>query len=415
MKHRWKKIAVSCLMVLALVSTLSLGCEEEEEKTTIVIGNMTDLTGVAAPALAPMTWALEDAVAEINAGLAPGPKLPEGVELKVVSYDTAFNPSRFIPGYEWLKEKGAQVIVSVFNDCSETLKSVAARDKIPILGMATSIPMVEPPEWVFAFTVPTRWGVKAALQWIGENWDYEGTGRNPTIATVGWSDAWGMDNVKGAEEYCEAHSDEFEYVGSYMAPVGTVTWSGEVAKTLDVDWVQTAANGAMMPATFIKQYKDAGGIGKNFDTEALSAYVGYITDYAGWDYLDGKINPQVWGWWGLTEWEEVKYMKDVVYKYHASEADDIVHAGMGYLGGGSMQLFALQIVVTAINEVGAENFDGQAFYDTAVNYTADWAGSMRGFTPTRRYVTDDMIMLEWDAEAEDLIMISDGWLTVPRE
>jgi len=40
---------------------------------------------------------------------------------------------------------------------------------------------------------------------------------------------------------------------------------------------------------------------------------------------------------------------------------------------------------------------------------------MKGFTPTRRYVTDDMIMLEWDADTEDLIMISDGWLKVVIE
>jgi len=42
-------------------------------------------------------------------------------------------------------------------------------------------------------------------------------------------------------------------------------------------------------------------------------------------------------------------------------------------------------------------------------------GSMKGFTSTRRYVTDEMIMLEWDADTEDLIMVSDGWLTVVKE
>jgi hypothetical protein len=418
MKRKWKMV-VACFMVLALLATFCFSCAKEEEGgkvTTIIIGTMTDMTGVAAPALVPLTDALHDMVDEINAGLAPGPKLPEGVELKVIDYDTAFNPSRFIPGYEWLKDKGAHVIISVFNDCSETLKDRAAVDKVAILGMATSVPMVEPAGWVFAFSAPTRWAIKLMLEWIGDNWDYEAEGRNPTIATVGWDDAWGNDNKLGAEEYCAAHSDKFDYVGSYMAPVGTLTWSGEVNKTLNVDYVQVTANGATMPATFWSQYKEKGGTGINFDTESQSAYAGYITDYAGWAAFDGKLNDQAWGWWNLTEWDEVAYVKDVLYKYHSkAQADEWVKAGMGYLGGGAMQLFALQSVVAAINEAGAENFDGQAYYDTAINYMADWAGAMRGFTSTRRYAVDEMIVLRWDAEAEDLIMISDGWLSIPHE
>ncbi len=416
MSRKWKTV-MACFMVLALVTTLCFSCaeEEEKEKVTIIIGNMTDLTGVAAPALVPMTWALEDMVREVNAGTAYGvDPLPEGVELRVISYDTAFNPARFIPGYEWLRQQGAEVIVSVFNDCSETLKPLAARDKVAILGMATSIPMVEPPGWVFSFDVPTEWAANLMLQWIGDHWDYEGTGRSPTIATVGWNDAWGVANEKAASEYCEARSDDFDYVGGYLAPVGTLTWSGEITKVLNVDYVQVAANGGLMPASFMDQYRRAGGTGINFDTESQSAYIGFITDYAGWDAMDGKLNDQVWGWWGLP-WPEVQYAKDVVHKYHPDEAEDIIHAGMGYLGGGSMQLFALRIVVATINRVGAENFSGQAFYDTAINFMEDWAGSMKGFTPTRRYVTDDMIMLEWDADTEDLIMISDGWLKVVIE
>lgn len=422
---------MGCFMVLALLATVCFSCAEEKEegKVTIVIGSMTDLTGVAAPALAPLTDALHDLVNEVNAGLAPGIQLPEGVELKVIDYDTAFDPNRFVSGYEWLKSKGAEVIISVFNDCSETLRAYGARDKVAVLGMATSIPMVDPPGWVFAFSAPARWEVKTMLKWIGEQWEaagkYETEGK-PTVVTVGWNDAWGTDNERGAREYCEANSDKFDYVGSYMVPVGTLTWSGEVSKTLNVDYVQTAANGALMPATFWKDYKDKGGTGINFDTESLSAYKGYITEYAGWPYWDGKLNVQAWGWWNLPdmypgEWPEVQYIKDVLYKYHSKgEADERLNAGMGYLGGGAMQLFALKSVVAAINatveETGsAENFDGQAYYDTAINFMADWAGAMRGFTSDRRYAVDEMIVLRWDAEAEDLIMISDGWLPLVHE
>lgn len=150
MNRGLKKASIALFMILTLVASAGLGCAgDEEEKTTIIIGNLTDLTGVAAPALEPMTWALEDIVKDINEQ-EPIP----GVKLKVVNYDTAFNPARFLTGYDYLKSKGAQVIISVFNDASETLKPYAADDKIAILGMATSVPMIDPPGWVFGFSPP---------------------------------------------------------------------------------------------------------------------------------------------------------------------------------------------------------------------------------------------------------------------
>ena len=115
-----------------------------------------------------MTWALEDIVKDINEQ-EPIP----GVKLEVVNYDTAFNPARFLTGYDYLKSKGAQVIISVFNDASETLKPYAAEDKIAVLGMATSVPMVDPAGWVFAFSAPTRWSIKSMLKWVSDDWDYD--------------------------------------------------------------------------------------------------------------------------------------------------------------------------------------------------------------------------------------------------
>lgn len=404
--YRFGKLVISCAVAVALILTLSLSCAgDEEEGTTIIIGNLTDQTGVAAPALTPMSWVLRDIVSDINKK-EPIP----GVKLEVVDYDTGFDPSKFIAGYEYLKERGAQVIVSVFNDASETLKPLAERDKIAILGMATSVPMVDPPGWVFAFSPPTRWSVKAMLKWLEDTWDYEGLGRSPKIISVGWNDAWGTDQERGAREYCQANPDKFEYLGGYLAPVGTQTWSGEVAVSRNADYVNLCATGAIQPATFIKEYREKGGTANFISTEAPSAYVGYIVDYAGWDAVDGHLNAQGWGWWNLTQWDEIKYIRDLLYEYHPNEADDLIHAGMGYLGGGAMQNFALQSVLAAIERVGVENFNGQAYYDTAVNYMVDWAGSQRGFTAERRYAADDCIILEWSAADQDLEMVSDGWV-----
>jgi len=278
MRRGLKKACIALFLILILGSTAGLGCAGgEEEKTTIIIGNLTDLTGVAAPALEPMTWALEDVVKDINER-EPIP----GVRLEVVNYDTAFNPARFLTGYDYLKGKGAEVIISVFNDASEALKARAAEDKIALLGMATSVPMVDPAGWVFAFSAPTRWAIKSMLQWVSDDWDYAGKGRKPTLATVGWNDSWGQDNALGTEQFCQDNPDLFEYVGTFLSPVGFQgPWTGDIAKTKNVDYINVAANGSLMPATFWKEYRDAGGTGTNIDTEAQSAYVGFITDSAG--------------------------------------------------------------------------------------------------------------------------------------
>ena len=408
MTHRWRKRTLACLLALALLTTLGIGCgnDEGDGKETIVIGNLTDMTGPGATALVPMTWALQDMVNEINEQ-----ELIPGVTLKVENYDTALDSARFIPGYEWLKGKGAQVMVSVFSDCSETLKPYAERDKIAILGMATTEPMIEDPGWVFGFCPPNRYCVRLLMQWLSDKWEADGKTGKPKIATVGWADSWGTDQERGAREYCEAHPDDLEYVGAYLAPVGTLTWSGEVAETKDCDYINLSANGALQPATFIDEYFQKGGTGTFVSTEAPSAYVGYITESAGWEAVDGHFNVQTWGWWNLP-WPKVEYAKEVLQRYHPDEADELTRSGMGYLGGGLMQLFALEILVEAVNSVGVGEFDGQAYYDTAVDYTKTWEGfSERGFTETRRYVSQHNIVLEWRADQEDLVKVSD-WLPV---
>lgn len=407
MRRGLKKACIALFLVLTLVGTAGLGCAGgEKEKTTIIIGNLTDLTGVAAPALVPIVSALEDIVRDINEQ-EPIP----GVKLQVINYDTGFNPARFLTGYDYLKSKGAKIIISIFNDASEILKPYAAEDKIAILGMATSVPMVEPAGWVFGFSAPTRWSIKSMLKWVSDDWKADGKTGKPTLATVGWNDSWGQDNAQGAEEFCQDNPTLFDYKGSFLSPVGFQgPWSGDIAKTKNVDYINVTANGALMPATFWKEYRDAGGTGTNIDTEAQSAYVGFITDYCGWNYLDGKLNVQAWGWWNL-EWPEIKYIKDLLYKNHSEEdAAELIKAGMGYLGGGAMQRFALDVVLAAIEDAGAEDFDGQAFYDTAITYMEDWAGSQRGFTATRRYAVDDVCVLRWAAATKDLNLISDIWV-----
>jgi hypothetical protein len=100
MKGNWKR-AMALLLALALVTTLGWGCGGGKAvgKVTITIGEITDFTGPAAPAVTTIHYAREDVARYYNEkGLIPG------VKIKLASWDTHYDASREVPGYDWVRE-----------------------------------------------------------------------------------------------------------------------------------------------------------------------------------------------------------------------------------------------------------------------------------------------------------------------
>jgi len=123
MNHRCI-VLTSCLAILILLATMGLSCGkgEEEEKATVTIGLISDLTGPAAPALIPISYALYDVVDYYNTE-----ELIPGVEIKTATYDAKYDPSRDIPGWEWVRGKGAKLIYTPLPTTGESLKVFAQR------------------------------------------------------------------------------------------------------------------------------------------------------------------------------------------------------------------------------------------------------------------------------------------------
>ena len=75
----------------------------------------------------------------------------------------------------------------------------------------------------------------------------------------------------------------------------------------------------------------------------------------------------------------------------------------------------LQVVQAAINEVDAENVDGQAFYNACLTTTMHIEGYPdMSFGETKRECLDYVKIYEWQANGERLVSRSD-WIPLIKE
>jgi hypothetical protein len=383
---------------------------EVREPVTITIGELSDFTGPAASALIPVHYAMQDIARYYNdEGLIPG------VRIRVIAFDNRSDPARDVPGYQWVKGRGTELIIAPLSTTAEILRPFAERDKLPIMALASTTPaMMEPPGWVFTTNCPSRYEINTLLRWISEeHWDY--TKGIPKLGFVGWREPLSMDIDGAIEEHSQAHPDRYDYLGGFLAPVGCLTWSGEVEKLKDCDYI--CSTGFAM-VTFMKEFRSSGYGATFIGPSAASGYRGLLVDQLGYEALDGTLFANLSLWWNEST-PIVDLAKELLYRYHdSSEAEEIIHAGNGYVGAAHQVIAIFQILERAVNEMGAENFDGQAFYDAALKYTTGglrWEGYPQwGFSQTKRYLTDHIVIYKFSAEAQDLVRVSD-WLPIIKE
>lgn len=397
---------IACSLILVLTLPFWVGCGGEEQPvSTIVIGEHTDLTGVSATACAVMHKALEDVVRYYNEE-----NLIPGAELKVLAYDNAYNPARDVPGYEWLRERGAKLIISPLPTTGEVLKPFAEKDKCFIASLSTTSPMVDPPGWVFSLSPRYAEQIPVLLKWVSENdWDYAAEGRPPKVGFLAWNQPSGIDQERAFREYVQAHPDKFDYVGSFLPPVGTNTYGVELNALKDCDYI--------MPITvtigyFIRQYSEWGLSGATFISESsAAAFFGFIVDIAGWKAVDGFLGLHTVPWWG-EDCEGVKLAEKFLQDYRPRETEQLIHAGSSYEGSVYCFRAAMKLLEKAIGEVGVANVNGQALYDAALDFEVAWEGMPKWwFSPTERVMVHDVVAYRWSAQQENLIKVSD-WLSL---
>jgi hypothetical protein len=134
----------------------------------------------------------------------------------------------------------------------------------------------------------------------------------------------------------------------------------------------------------------------------------------GWDAADGYLSTAPAGWWTQPS-PVISQAKELLQRYRAGQASDIMASGNTYQGGMQASYVILEILRDAIAEVGAENIDGQAIYNAAVKYKTEgtiWEGRPQwNFSETQRYLVHAVEIYEWNAENKDLVRVAD-WQTL---
>jgi hypothetical protein len=407
MRRNWKMV-VGCLLVMAMVAVpfVGVGCGGGRGggKVTITLGEIDDFTGPAGTYMSILSYGMQDVVRHYNEN-----DLIPGVRIKLISYDTGLDPSRDIPAYDWLKERGAKVMVIGIISPGEILKPFSERDKIPLCDLGTSFAMFNPPGWSFCFNAPIRWNLMTCLKWISENrWDYDlGI---PKIGQIGWVGSFATDAANAIKDYCQNHPDQYQYVGSFLAPSGTVTWSGQIQQVKDCDMIYPGMM-SIETSTFLTQFWAKGYQAQLVGDSSIAAYKGFLVESLGWENLDGYVTTETVPWWSQAEAVPlVKLIKNNLYEYRPAQAEKFIDFGSTYKGGAYSMYAILDIVRLAVEEVGAENFDGQAFYNGAVKYNTTLEGCPEwSFSETKRVLSTYNQVYEWSAQEQDLVKVSD-WL-----
>ena len=411
------KISLIILTSLLLASPILIACnggdsdktpvpittkEHTPEPVIITIGNLTDQTGPAANAFTIVDMALADIVEYVNTE-DPIP----GIELKIATYDGQFDPSKDIPGYEWLRERGADLIITGLPTSPVALKQIVNEDKVVLFTQSVPLEELLVPGYVFAVSTIPEHDAPILLEWIAQNDPDFPQDRPARIGGASWTDSIGPQFITAMEKYAKAHPDQYEWDGGYLASF-TFVWNAEVEALQDCDYVYIPT----MPIAFMTQYREAGHTAKFLGSEPQVAFIGMIHDANIWDEVDGSLFIRGTRWWN-EEGELINFAKERLYEFHPDEAENIMRTGVGYMPTGGTFYVIIDIIRQAVENVGAENFTSQALYDAAQSYSLVVDGVQRySFTETKRYATDALAIYKLRSNGKDLFRVDPEWIPV---
>lgn len=387
-------------------STSTLDSTQILEPATITIGNFTDITGPSSNPMSVIGMALEDMVKYYNEQ-----NFVPGVELEMISYDGQMDPAKDVPGYEWLKEQGADLVFTSMPSTATTLKSVVDEDEMVLFTMVPDIGALSPPGYIFC-TANTLGNYQSytLLKWIAENDPDFPKDRPAKIGGAFWAEAYSQTFLDGMEKYCERHPEQYEWEGGYLNNFSFI-WGAEVEALKDCDYVMPP--GPMQH--FVREYRDTGYTAKLIGTDFQIAMYGMVDDLDLWDESDGMLLIRTGPWWN-EDVELIKLSNQLLHEYRPDEMDTIIRKGPGYQAVRGIYIM-MEIITDTVETVGAENFDSQAIYDAAQSFSLTLYGieDCHSFTDTKRTSLNYFGMYELRGAEKDIFRIDPEWIPVVYE
>jgi len=383
---------------------------EPGEKVTLTIGQISDLTGAASVAMVVVNNILDDIVEWSNEQ-----NFIPGVELKVLNYDGQYDPSKDVPGYIWLKDKGSDIFLTGLPNPPVSLETRVNDEKTVLICMNMDDPQAVPPGYLFSINMGTADIVRVFLKWIADNdWDWKTKGP-AEIGLVAWDTTYYRAQEAAAKEYIDAHPEQFKWKGAHLITSG-FKWDTQVENTKDFDYIMPP--GAPL-VSFIKQYYDAGGKARLIMCDTHISFFGLIGDAKLWPDVNGALVFLPSPMWN-EDAEIVNLAKDLLVKRGGQTAlNKAMQREHGYLTSAHQFYGMLLMIKQTVERVGAENFSQQALYDTLTSgFVADFGEAYApwGYDPsTDRFGFDNQMAYRIDGTTGNLVRADREWWPAPAK
>jgi ABC-type branched-subunit amino acid transport system substrate-binding protein len=330
------------------------GCTEDLTGETITLYHFGDLSAVYGFITQPLLAGLTDAVAYYNdqGGIC-------GATIASEFADDGLNMEEAQAIYDRFSAADPPPLMFLLYGSDETqlLRSQLAEDEIPAFTAGVSTLGLygesgQEPLWAFANVPPYADQVGLFCQWVSETWDKEDP---PKLAHLSW--AGGFGEAAATEEstaYCESLG--VEVVGAeYFAP-GTPDLTAQIQSLMadgaNILWTNSLASG---PAQVLN---DAIALGERENLMIAGPNWALDTSVIG---LGGAASNGLIGILPYVWWDELDHpgIQLVTQQWLANERE-IATRNIAYLlAWGTLDTY-IELVKTAVADVGYENLDGVA-------------------------------------------------------
>jgi len=401
-----KMVGLGLLAVLMAVPLLG-GCGGEKEKVRkIVIGVLGDQTGPSALANSEVIGkGLKDYLRMIEE-TDPIP----GVKLEIVTYDTRLEFARVPIGYEWLKGKGARLLVHWVPQFNAMTARDQARDKIPSFTF-TMITEALKEEWAFSLSVTPYLEMEAAMDYILGTWNYQARPGGPVVGYLGESGRpVCIEQLQGLKDVAQAKPHKPYQIKDAAVPGGTTAFAGEVQRLKDCDIIVFGTTGPSS-AAFLRDLGERGYQGMVIGaTNAVLGLWTLIKTAVPGEHLDGlRVMHAQLLFTDESTW--VDEIEQALLRYRPGEAGTLKR-GTTYMSGYEFGLILTDVVRRAVAAVGAENVDGTALRQAleTIDITTPGRGEALKCHGGERLLYRMFRLVEYRLAEDDWFAITDWFL-----